>query len=144
MSIHYIYIYIYMYTHVCIEYTRSPSQDFRLFGARPWKVLAATNEKKTISERPRPWRKSCERESCYGDRVYRPQELTAGNADDFVKTNVDAGKTVSRTKNKKREKKMYDRTKHTNYNVAKEIRILYVGRRSRERRHGHLSYTRSP
>ena len=26
--------------------------------------------KKTISEQPRPWRKSCERESCYGDRVY--------------------------------------------------------------------------
>ena len=25
---------------------------------------------KTISEQPRPWRKSCERESCYGDRVY--------------------------------------------------------------------------
>ena len=23
-----------------------------------------------ISEQPRPWRKSCERESCYGDRVY--------------------------------------------------------------------------
>ena len=23
----------------------------------------------TISEQPRPWRKSCERESCYGDRV---------------------------------------------------------------------------
>ena len=26
--------------------------------------------KKTISEQPRPWRKSCEGESCYGDRVY--------------------------------------------------------------------------
>ena len=26
--------------------------------------------KKQISEQPSPWRKSCEREYCYGDRVY--------------------------------------------------------------------------
>ena len=26
------------------KYTRSPLQDFRLFGPRPWKMLAATNE----------------------------------------------------------------------------------------------------
>ena len=25
---------------------------------------------KWVPEQPRPWRKSCERESCYGDRVY--------------------------------------------------------------------------
>ena len=53
------------------RYTRSPSQDFRLFGPRPWKILAITYAQKTISEQPRPWRKSCERASCYGDRVYR-------------------------------------------------------------------------
>ena len=52
------------------SYTRSPSQDFCLFGPRPWKVLATTYEQKTISEQPRPWRTSCERESSYGDRVY--------------------------------------------------------------------------
>ena len=40
------------------EYTQSPSQDFRFFGPRPWKVLAATYDKKKISEQPRPWRKS--------------------------------------------------------------------------------------
>ena len=28
---------------------------------------------KRISEQPSPWRKSCERESCYGDRVYDPE-----------------------------------------------------------------------
>ena len=26
-------------------YTRSPSQDFRLFGPRPWKILATTYDK---------------------------------------------------------------------------------------------------
>ena len=47
----YIYIYIYIYTHMCIyiysnltKYTRSPLQDSRLVGPRPWKVLAATYE----------------------------------------------------------------------------------------------------
>ena len=25
---------------------------------------------KRITEQPSPWRKSCERESCFGDRVY--------------------------------------------------------------------------
>ena len=50
-------------------YTQSPLQDSRLFGPRPWKILAATNEKK-VPEQPRPWRKSCEGESCYGDGVY--------------------------------------------------------------------------
>ena len=49
-------------------YTRSPLQDSRLFGPRPWKILATTYEQK---EQPRPWRKSCKRESCYGDRVYQ-------------------------------------------------------------------------
>ena len=55
----YIYIYVYVYTcvcvytyiHICIHtvyiiskpiYTRSPSQDFRLFGPRPWVTLATT------------------------------------------------------------------------------------------------------
>ena len=57
-----IYIYIYIHTHIysstsnaepqdsetgCSHhYTRSPSQDFRLFGPRPWKILATTYEKK--------------------------------------------------------------------------------------------------
>ena len=35
-------------------YTRSPSQDFRLFGPRPWKVLAATYEKKRFLSNPDP------------------------------------------------------------------------------------------
>ena len=52
-----------------ISYTRSPLEDFRLFGPSPWKILAATYEKDT-SEQPSPWRKSSKRESCYGDRVY--------------------------------------------------------------------------
>ena len=49
-------------------YTRSPSQDFRLFGPRPWKILATYE--KLVPEQPRPWRKSCEWGSCYGDRGY--------------------------------------------------------------------------
>ena len=28
-----------------VDYTGSPSQDFRLFGPRPWKILATTYEK---------------------------------------------------------------------------------------------------
>ena len=43
----YIYIYIYLSTSISLSrsvYTRSPSQDSRLFGPRPWKILAATNE----------------------------------------------------------------------------------------------------
>ena len=62
-----------LHEKVRIAYTRSPLQDSRLFGPRPWKVLATTydkTKKKTISEQPRPWRKSCEREFVYGDRVY--------------------------------------------------------------------------
>ena len=51
-----------------VVYTRSPLEDSRLFGPGPWKILAATNEKK-VPEQPSPWRKSCKRESCYGDRV---------------------------------------------------------------------------
>ena len=35
----------------------------------PGKSYAATYEKK-VPEQPSPWRKSCKRESCYGDRVY--------------------------------------------------------------------------
>ena len=52
-----------------VDYTRSPSQDPCLFGPSPWKVLAATYEKK-VPEQPSPWRKSCKQESCYGDQVY--------------------------------------------------------------------------
>ena len=77
-----LYIYVYIYIYICFihlfkrpritvpqkGYTRSPLEDSRLFGPSPWKILAATNEK-NISEQPSPWRKSCERESCYGDRV---------------------------------------------------------------------------
>ena len=72
-----VYIYIYMYTHyahlisysvraaeeICASdfamdtthwtwhmiYTRSPSQDFRLFGPRPWNILATTYEKRFLS-----------------------------------------------------------------------------------------------
>ena len=50
------------------QYTRSPLEDSRLFGPSPWKILAATYEKKTISEQPSPWRKYYKRESCYGAR----------------------------------------------------------------------------
>ena len=31
------------------RYTRSPLQDSRLFGPRPWKILAATNQKRFLS-----------------------------------------------------------------------------------------------
>ena len=93
----YIYIYTYVYAHMnmyiaqrpepskssslrrrcckcrveprVVQYTRSPLEDSRLFGPSPWKILAATYEKDT-SEQPSPWRKSCKRESCYGDRVW--------------------------------------------------------------------------
>ena len=51
-----IYIYIYIHTYIIAQsapgthsrespnqgYTRSPSQDSRLFGPRPWKILATT------------------------------------------------------------------------------------------------------
>ena len=43
--------------------------------------------KETISEQPRLWRKSCERESCYGDRVYgclERQESLQNIADLYV------------------------------------------------------------
>ena len=61
--------YDYTYTSK-LYYTRSPLEDSRLFGPSPWKVLATTYDKKNISEQPSPWRKSCKRESCYGDREY--------------------------------------------------------------------------
>ena len=51
-----------------IDYTRSPLEDSGLFGPSPWKILATAYEKK-VPEQPSPWRKSCKRESCYGDRV---------------------------------------------------------------------------
>ena len=35
-------------------YTRSPSLDFRLFGPRPWKILATTYEKKRFLSNPDP------------------------------------------------------------------------------------------
>ena len=35
-------------------YTRSPSQDFRLFGPRPWKILATTYEKNGFLSNPDP------------------------------------------------------------------------------------------
>ena len=34
--------------------TRSPSQDFRLFGPRPWKILATTYEQKRFLSNPDP------------------------------------------------------------------------------------------
>ena len=58
------------YPHRTGRYTRSPLEDSRLFGPSPWKILATTYERKTISEQRSPWRKSSKRESCYGDRVY--------------------------------------------------------------------------
>ena len=87
----YVYVHIYIYIHtlyytiICMythihtahahlrrsarAYTRSPLEDSRLFGPSPWKILATTYEKR-VSKQPSPWRKSCKRESCYGDRVY--------------------------------------------------------------------------
>ena len=60
----YIHAYIYIYIYVIVRsrrirklYNRSPLEDFRLFGPRPWKILA-TYEKKCVPEQPRPWRKS--------------------------------------------------------------------------------------
>ena len=40
-----------------VQYTRSPSQDFRLFGPRPWTILATTygkNEKTLFLSNPDP------------------------------------------------------------------------------------------
>ena len=37
-----------------MEYTRSPSQGFRLFGPRPWKVLATTYEENGFLSNPDP------------------------------------------------------------------------------------------
>ena len=44
---------IYIYIYICI-YTRSPSQDFRLFGPRPWNILATTYENKRFLSNPDP------------------------------------------------------------------------------------------
>ena len=38
--------YTILYYYYINTYTRSPLQDSRLFGPRPWKVLAATYEQK--------------------------------------------------------------------------------------------------
>ena len=35
-------------------YTRSPLQDSRLFGPRPWKILATTYEKQRFPSNPDP------------------------------------------------------------------------------------------
>ena len=73
IRVYYIIIYYIVLYYVCVYvccYTQSPLEDSRLFGPSPWKVLATTYDKKNISEQPSPWRKSCKRESCYGDRVY--------------------------------------------------------------------------
>ena len=35
-------------------YTRSPSQDFRIFGPRPWKILATTYERNGFLSNPDP------------------------------------------------------------------------------------------
>ena len=46
-----------MISYNIIDYTRSPSQDFRLFGPRPWNILATTyeqNEKKRFLSNPDP------------------------------------------------------------------------------------------
>ena len=69
------YIHIYIYIHIERErererstdrqlhaaalmqlprYTRSPSHDFRLFGPRPWKILATTYEQKRFLSNPDP------------------------------------------------------------------------------------------
>ena len=37
-----------------ITYTRSPLQDSRLFGPRPWKILAATYETNGFLSNPDP------------------------------------------------------------------------------------------
>ena len=36
------------------QHTQSPLQDSRLFGPRPWKILAATYEKKGFLSNPDP------------------------------------------------------------------------------------------
>ena len=51
--------------------------------------------KKRITEQPRPWRKSCERESCYGDRVYVTEEIMQTQLYD----KVDEYKTLDYTNN---------------------------------------------
>ena len=69
----YIYIYTHIHTHTPIHisylscarscgrasrsyfiYTRSPSQDFRLFGPRPWKILATIYDKSRFMSNPDP------------------------------------------------------------------------------------------
>ena len=44
---------------------RSPS-----FRTQPLESLTPLSINKWVPEQPGPWRKSSERESCYGDRVY--------------------------------------------------------------------------
>ena len=41
-------------SHVCPHYTRSPLQDSRLFGPRPWKILATTYETNGFLSNPAP------------------------------------------------------------------------------------------
>ena len=48
-DLYYLYYYYYYY-----YYTRSPSQDFRLFGPRPWKILATTYDKNRFLSNPDP------------------------------------------------------------------------------------------
>ena len=43
---------------------------FPSFRTQPLENFMPLPMQKTISEQPSPWRKSSERESCYGDRVY--------------------------------------------------------------------------
>ena len=51
----FVYTNIYTYVHIHIGvYTRSPSQEFRLFGPRPWKILATTYENNRFLSNPDP------------------------------------------------------------------------------------------
>ena len=70
-----------------VSVTRFPS-----FRTQTLENLSHYLLQKTMSEQPRPWRKSCERESCYGDRVYivysedqKPPHLVYLQAQDRIK-----------------------------------------------------------
>ena len=59
-----------------VSITRFPS-----FRTQTLESLSVDSVNKQVPEQPRPWRKSCERESCCGDRVYKTTRLRARSCD---------------------------------------------------------------
>ena len=73
----YVYTYIYIYIYIYMSASRACSAPVHPVSVRrfpscrtqPLENLTPLPMNKWISEQPSPWRKSCKRESCYGDRV---------------------------------------------------------------------------